>query len=590
MNLIWHIARKDLRRHRGWLALWALVLLAKVVLGWLTRAEVRVMPWAQLLTTTQALTWIDGVLSFLIAVLWLQEDRVAGSDPFWVTRPIAGARLLAAKLLGLTVALVGLPALVALPWWLTCGFGADDVAWAVGELFLWQLAIVLPAALVATLTDTFARAMLWTLVLVMAGASAVALWGFFVAGRPGPAGKDAAILRTESALVILAVVIGGTVVLQFLTRRTVRSLFGLGGGLALAVAALGVWPENWRVKRETTEVNASRAAGVTVAFESANVPAPVPGKIAFGTFWARASGVPSDSIIVGLLQDRHTWRWPDGLTLARDGWLESNYNYGDNSAFRTVLGLGEPRTDPETEARLDLRWKERVESSREARQRNGWAPLPLKRPKALPGRAEFISLRSTIWMPGSLAQRMRTDPPAYDAKAWLSLLRPVAWWEQSLQPGDWQGAHGHRMRITQSKAGRTYEMQTGDVRELQADWQNLVLVATEPKTLREDQADLSLMRNERMAFLQRASALCVINRTLGTLAGVRVDDLGSIRICSVKISIGRASIAVPKVRRGDQWVDWQPAWREGARLVMFGWEEEARFQREWKVDRMVVKP
>jgi hypothetical protein len=191
-------------------------------------------------------------------------------------------------------------------------------------------------------------------------------------------------------------------------------------------------------------------------------------------------------------------------------------------------------------------------------------------------------------MPGSLAQRMRTDPPAYEARVWLSLLRPTVWWKQSLQPGGWQGYRGTRLRITASEAKNPLERVYEEDFARRVDRQRLTVVTTEPVTLREDLTELSFVRAERLAYLRRANTLCVVNRALGSFAEVRVDSR-SVRICSVKVSLGGASIGVPKVSRGGQWVDWQPAWREGAELVMFGWQEEARFQRAWKVDRMEVK-
>ena len=208
MKLVLHIVRKDLVRMRAWLAFWALLLIAKIAVGWTARAGDSALDWQQMVKSALTLTWLDGVMTFVLALLLMQEDRVMGPAPWWVTRPVAGGRLLAAKALGAIVALVGLPALITLPWWLACNFGPGDIAWALAEMALWQLAIALPAMLVAALTDSLARAVLWTLALAMTVAASTAFWALFVA-TPSEMRENPNLVfwRTLYALVVLGVVI-----------------------------------------------------------------------------------------------------------------------------------------------------------------------------------------------------------------------------------------------------------------------------------------------------------------------------------------------------------------------------------------------
>jgi len=66
---------------------------------------------------------IESLLTFALVPAFIHEDPLVGSVAEWQTRPIWGARLLAAKLLGLGLVLCVMPVLIGLPWWLSCGYG-----------------------------------------------------------------------------------------------------------------------------------------------------------------------------------------------------------------------------------------------------------------------------------------------------------------------------------------------------------------------------------------------------------------------------------------------------------------------------------
>jgi hypothetical protein len=201
---------------------------------------------------------------------------------------------------------------------------------------------------------------------------------------------------------------------------------------------------------------------------------------------------------------------------------------------------------------------------------------------------ESIPLWGNAEMPTSLAQRLRTDPPRYESVLWLTLTRPEVWVETPLKAGDWLGSGAHRFRV----------QRTANVTELTRDERNrgryddqvkLGMVGTRPATLREDWTWFSFLRNERLAYLYRDNLFCAINRELGQLDEVR-PAFRTVRIGSVTVSVGGASVSVPKVSRDGKWVDWQPAWRDDARLVILGWQKEAVFRRELTVDKFQVKP
>ncbi|MEY4487528.1 MAG: hypothetical protein RIQ79_36, partial [Verrucomicrobiota bacterium] len=83
---------------------------------------------------------------------------------FWHTRPISGGGLLLAKALAAFLLFGLAPVLVSLPWWLTNGLAGADLALAAFELLLVHVALILPAFLLASVVDSFGRAVLWSIV------------------------------------------------------------------------------------------------------------------------------------------------------------------------------------------------------------------------------------------------------------------------------------------------------------------------------------------------------------------------------------------------------------------------------------------
>ena len=103
MRLMWHVVRKDLGRLRWQLAAWLAILGAKYVMGF---GVIWFGPFSDeahknLEIVVRALGASEVVVTFFLTALLVQGDAPVGSRQFWVTRPISGARLLGAKLLGL---------------------------------------------------------------------------------------------------------------------------------------------------------------------------------------------------------------------------------------------------------------------------------------------------------------------------------------------------------------------------------------------------------------------------------------------------------------------------------------------------------
>ncbi len=575
MKLFLHIVWKDFLRMRGWLACWAVLLAAEIGVGWMMRAGDWLdagEDWQRLVTAAKFLTGLNGAIVFPLTLLLVQEDALAGTRQFWITRPISGVRLLAAKCIGVVLILGGLPVLVALPWWLSCGFGLREIAWATVETVGLNGVIALPALLVASLADSVQRAFLWTLVLIAAAGSGTVMWGFFVAARNDSGAIYVAWARTWIPLAVLAAATVAATATQFLTRRFGRSLAIFGGGIATAVAIAGWWPAAWSAEYNLTEANAGRAAAVKLEFVKATMP-PTATRNGQRDFYMSvdmiARDVPPDLWLEGIDGSIHSWRWPGGPVMVRDGWLSVSYRVNEWFPMRAALGLNAEKKDEETERTLLQAWQKKP----------GWPPEP-------PGWAPPVSTNRDVsavaMVPRSLAARMRTEPPAYEAREWLQLIRPKLSFETPLRVGGWQSHDAHRMRVA-----RIERFIEGSRDSRFADQFKVAVVETRPTTWRDDWQLVYFphQRWQSWEFSSPDPAVYLVNRSLGQMNGIRTEDGQAIRVRSVEIFRRTLMFSMPKVSRGGKWVDWQPSWLDGATLALVGFQEEARFERTVKVER-----
>ena len=132
MNFVWHIVKKDLRALRWPLVVWVALIAAKLAMGVLLLTSDTTGD-QELFDTLSGISKVLAGLEFLGVVLvaaLIQEDMLVGTTAFWITRPISGARLLTAKLLGLGIIFVVLPVLVTVPWWLGCHLSLGAMAGA----------------------------------------------------------------------------------------------------------------------------------------------------------------------------------------------------------------------------------------------------------------------------------------------------------------------------------------------------------------------------------------------------------------------------------------------------------------------------
>lgn len=169
MTLTWQIVRKDLFRFRWLLLAWALVLVVKNAL-FIYASGVFGAPdlaWLAVLESYQIWILLSGcqpLLVFFFVAAIVFEDPPAYRDAFWITRPVSGLRLLAAKLLAATLAFVVVPVLLSAVWWLACGLPLESILSLAANLALGYFAVVIIGTGVAAATGSYPRHLLWTLV------------------------------------------------------------------------------------------------------------------------------------------------------------------------------------------------------------------------------------------------------------------------------------------------------------------------------------------------------------------------------------------------------------------------------------------
>ena len=165
MNKILHIFQNDVRR------LWPELVAIIALLGFMIWFAPNLwLPWDQLGTVARI---VSSYLPLLLAFAWcflivrvIQGDKLVGDRQFWVTRPYGWQSLLAAKLF-LIVLVFNLPMLISDSILLSrAGFRPTEyILGLMWKQLLLTIVLALPAMVLATLTASFAQAVLAALVL-----------------------------------------------------------------------------------------------------------------------------------------------------------------------------------------------------------------------------------------------------------------------------------------------------------------------------------------------------------------------------------------------------------------------------------------
>jgi hypothetical protein len=402
MKLTWHIVMKDLRRHRWFIAVIAAVMAAKIGVGaWVLNTEMGGAEfgayWATRVLGASVISIIlEGLLGMLFVAAVVHEDPLVGRSNEWWTRPISGARLLGAKITSIGLVLGVMPVVIALPWWVGCGFGGSEIAQAAWSTVAGQLIVVLLALPLAVLTDGFGRFLFWTL----------AVW--FGLGSTQNAGAllgenvSSELLETRFSLAVgLAGIFAVAVTVhQFLSRRTQRGIVILVVGLVSIFSVQLFWAWPWKTADRKPQTTAGQSVILEIG-ETRIAPGRLENSTVLTTF--RVRGVP-EGFRLETSKVKLIWTWPDGSDFERSG-LD----------FRQVAAAGEAN------------WPAAKAQGSEAGGDANW-------------RAEFV-------VPTATAARLEAERPALRAVATLRLARQVVEPALQLRVGATQAVSGVATKI-----------------------------------------------------------------------------------------------------------------------------------------------
>lgn len=255
MNLIWHLAKKDLRRLGGASGLWVAFVVGATV--WFGARHVTgddliagdpAVGMREVMAMVGLVSTLQGVAALLLAGAVVLEDPVGSANAGWRTRPISGARLLGAKAVTVGLLLVVAPTTALVPVWLAHRFSVWECAAAWGNLAGAQALLVLLAMAIAALVETTAQFTLACLgvaaVYAFLASRLPLVWlGIDVGGFVGPIASRAA----TGVMVAAAVAV---LLQQYFTRRRARSW----GVLATALLSAALLQTGW-VKEAREPVN-----------------------------------------------------------------------------------------------------------------------------------------------------------------------------------------------------------------------------------------------------------------------------------------------------------------------------------------------
>ncbi len=584
MRLTWHIVKKDIVRDRWALLLWALLFVGQSAMGFFARQYDGIGPElvARLEFANVGLICLQVLMGCVLVARFVQADALIGTNVFWPTRPVSAGRLLAAKVAGVLLLFGLMPILLLLPWWLACDFGWREILWTAVETLGWQLLVIVPAFLLASLTDDLGRLLLWTLLAVIGLFSWIVLLQATFAStfgtehyRVGPG-----VMYTKFWLSSAVLLFGGAAIAthQYLTRRFARSVMLIVAGLGVIALIGHVWSLNLGLaiadlNRPALESDsAGFQDGLTFEVESASgmFSRKLNGKTDPDELEAslrirlRVRGLPED-VTMGVEKVVQSWTWENGLHLTRGGFFGVTGS-PDDVVVRRAYSLPPPHADPET-----IQWLMANREANDARlNANGQHPFGQIPPLH---ENEAVRLNGSTGVPNSFLAKMRTDSPSYQADLRLILVRPEIVVDLPL------GSDARR-----SSQGQTF-------RFLRQNDDQALVVTTRASVIKFGLWFSRMISAEfrNWAFSERIVAA---DHETGDIKWAGDNQTGSkyLQVGGVLVAWNALLITPRKVIRNGQWVVENPNWRKQTTLVFLEDKEIARFSREVKKAKFDVPP
>lgn len=613
MKLICHIIRKDIVRERWALLLWVLLLVGQAAIGlrllgdpgynkdWIEKGQI----------VNGILVFLQVLLGYMLVARLVHADALLGTEMFWATRPISRGRLLVAKALGAVLVFGLLPVVLLAPWWLWCGFTGRDLFWSGVDTFGWQLLMIAPAFLIASMTRELGRLLLWTILLfVFLMIWAVVLENVFKTGKTenDPTNQFLGVVYSRVWLSCLAFLVCSAALAthQYLTQRLVRSIGLTVAGLGVVVLVGLCTQDNWTMplarlplKAPAPEVAAALAA---VRVEAGRGLPDTHVKVRVGTEQRLLTehyflGLPPGTGVAGGT-GRQTWRWADGQRIRRYGFVGGGWMSAE-PFLRQAYGLAKPAEDPETGI-----WRQERQEELQQKVAANRAARGVEAPKAfhrVPSARPEPRTMMYAGVPAALIPKAKTESPAYEATLNYVVTQPVIVAELPLQAGARGGQDSLSARLI-------------DLR------QELEKTTRAPHLLRQEIAKMTGVpqgverTHAAMIFTAPAQRIAglwgvnffttsirnpmrgevwLVNRTTGDMVRVENFSLQAVRggtIGGVQIGWNQMQVNAGVVIRDGKWMDRDPQWREHCSLVVVAEELVDYATTSVKADRLDFLP
>lgn len=557
MSLTLHLVKKDLRHLRLPAGLWVLLVGAQIYFSnqLLSGRSINVDWFVSMSLYVNGLILLGLLVCYLMTAMLVLADPLCGTQMFWVTRPIASRRLLAAKLVTAIALFVVLPVLLWLPWWLYCGFGPAALARTAGQLLLFQAAAVLPAFALAVLVDQIGRFLLYSVVLV-AGWFVIAL-NFF----PSVAGLDESV--RESRLILAAVVLAvfalATAVWQYASRRTVAGSVLLGAGVLLASTVLFFSPidvTRWRSRPELPDNAAIQVRVLNAEPDRLKDRAGMEQEAV--TLNLQLTGVPEGLAVSGG-QAAVELRWPDGAVVRQEKAPVKVAYYFVNgwNAVRHVLGVPLPSRTPERR-----HWDE--ETNAKLRTQAEWARgIAARLPQGAPQVPPHLTV--TISLPPELAVRLKREPPACVLSLWLEARRPEIIGQMPVTTGAAMTSEGRLSLVGLGRAS----------------------TAVEPEPAPRQPIYLATMTVSRPAVIHDDVHFFRVTPAHGDVQFVASRGYEIVVPMAARITCMPFNLYPSILWRTDKWVE-EPGWQDSTKLAAVLFNPAGGFSREIRTDRLVL--
>ena len=261
MNLITHLVRTDIRRSRGLLLLWLLLLALHGLLASFGTTSLDRHTQVFFGLISQFVPQLEMLLLSVFVAFVVLGDPLVGTTGFWLTRPVSRPTLLKSKTL-FAAAVIVLPAvLVEVVVFAANRMPPHYIALVVPDIILGKLTLILAVAAIAALTPNFGRFAIVAaaLVVVLFAQELLASWMRFLSSQSP---SDSLSKSRDVAASLWVIFVGGAVVAhQYLTRKTSRSVVAAAIVALATVPVLSFWM--WDFMAPTLPKSAARPFDVS---------------------------------------------------------------------------------------------------------------------------------------------------------------------------------------------------------------------------------------------------------------------------------------------------------------------------------------